>query len=321
MNQMKVATRLSLGFGLVLAMMAIVIGLSIVRMGNMYADTDKIVHDDYPKVSLAQQVRDNLNQSARAVRNMILATDPETVNAELARMQDNRRENTETLNKLDGLVRSETGTALLKDVKEKIGPYRAAVDQATKLIGEGNKDQAIALVFGDLRTAQQAYFKSIDALVEHQAQGMDKMAKAAEESYFSARNTIIGLGIAALLLGAGAAFIITRTLLKQLGGEPEYAAAIAGKIAAGDLAVQIDLKPNDKSSMLLAMKAMRDSLVKIVGEVRTGTDTISTASSEIATGNLDLSSRTEEQASSLEEPAASMEELTSTVKQNADNAR
>src|SRR3569832_1689617 len=69
------------------------------------------------------------------------------------------------------------------------------------------------------------------------------------------------------------------------------------------------------------MKSMQDSLVALVGKVRSGTETIATASSQIASGNQDLSSRTEEQASSLEETASSMEELTSTVKQNADNAR
>ena len=66
---------------------------------------------------------------------------------------------------------------------------------------------------------------------------------------------------------------------------------------------------------------MNTSLISIVGQVRSGTETIATASAEIASGNLDLSSRTEEQASSLEETASSMEELTSTVRQNADNAR
>jgi methyl-accepting chemotaxis protein len=106
-----------------------------------------------------------------------------------------------------------------------------------------------------------------------------------------------------------------------LGGEPGYAADIAGKISAGDLAVEITTAPQDKDSMLVAMTAMRDSLAKIVGEVRSRTDTIATASSEIAAGNMDLSSRTEQQAGSLEETASSMEELTSTVKQNADNAR
>jgi len=85
--------------------------------------------------------------------------------------------------------------------------------------------------------------------------------------------------------------------------------------------VAIETKTGDQTSLLFAMKSMRDSLVHIVGQVRSGTDTIATASGQIAAGNMDLSSRTEQQASSLEETAASMEELTSTVKQNADNAR
>ena len=125
------------------------------------------------------------------------------------------------------------------------------------------------------------------------------------------------LGALLLLIGV----IITRGLLKQLGGEPEYATGITRRIAEGDLSGAIDVKHNDSASMLHGIRAMRDDLAKIVNEVRVGTDTIATASSQIAAGNLDLSSRTEEQASSLEETAASMEELTSTVTQNADNAR
>ena len=134
----------------------------------------------------------------------------------------------------------------------------------------------------------------------------------------------IGLSISALVLAAALfalGWAISRGLLKQLGGEPMVTAGIAHRIAKGDLAVRIDLKRGDQASLLHAVQAMRDSLAKVVGEVRHGTDAIATASGQIAAGNQDLSSRTEEQASSLEQTAASMEELTSTVKQNADNAR
>jgi methyl-accepting chemotaxis protein len=72
--------------------------------------------------------------------------------------------------------------------------------------------------------------------------------------------------------------------------------------------------------LLEALKDMNESLVRIVGEVRAGTNTIALASTQIASGNVDLSSRTESQASSLQMTASSMEELTSTVKHNADNA-
>ena len=126
------------------------------------------------------------------------------------------------------------------------------------------------------------------------------------------------LGLAALLAAIGV--VITRGLLRQLGGEPEYAAGITRRIAEGDLAIGIELRKGDNASLLHGIRTMRDNLARIVGDVRAGTDTIATASSQIAAGNQDLSARTEEQASSLEETAASMEELSSTVKQNAENA-
>jgi methyl-accepting chemotaxis protein len=134
--------------------------------------------------------------------------------------------------------------------------------------------------------------------------------------------TIAGslLGVIGIILTIAIALIV-RSIERSIGGEPAYAADIARRIADGNLDVDVVTRPGDQSSLMYAIKGMRDNLVSIVGRVRAGTDTIATASSEIAAGNLDLSSRTEQQASSLEETAASMEELTSTVKQTADNAR
>ena len=125
--------------------------------------------------------------------------------------------------------------------------------------------------------------------------------------------------ITALLIAVS--IFIAKSLLQQLGGEPDYAAQITTEIAAGKLNGHIALKPEDKSSLLASIKTMRDEIAHLITQVRYGAESISTASKEIASGNMDLSSRTEAQAGSLEETASSMEELTSTVKQNADNAR
>ena len=146
---------------------------------------------------------------------------------------------------------------------------------------------------------------------------LDDLQDAFMQDLWKAALLLVGIGIAL----SGIVLLVIRSIEKSIGGEPDDAAEIARRIASGDLAVTVNTQANDQSSLLFAMKTMRDSLAKIVGEVRQGTDTIATASSQIAAGNQDLSSRTEEQASSLEETAASMEELTSTVKQNADNAR
>jgi methyl-accepting chemotaxis protein len=132
---------------------------------------------------------------------------------------------------------------------------------------------------------------------------------------------VVAAGVFGVLgmLGIGLAAIV-RQVVRQLGGEPDYAAAIARRIANGDLTEDIEVKGNEKESLLFAMKTMQVNLVATINQIKQGTQTISIASSEIASGNADLSSRTESQASSLEETASSMEELTSTVKQNADNA-
>jgi methyl-accepting chemotaxis protein len=128
------------------------------------------------------------------------------------------------------------------------------------------------------------------------------------------------LAVIGALLTAIVWFVV-RSVERSIGGDPEAAVAVAQRIAAGDLGMDVPVRAGAEASLMAAMKRMRDALAGIVGDVRAGTDLIATASREIASGNLDLSSRTEEQASSLEETAASMEELTSTVKNSAENAR
>ncbi|MDX8124192.1 methyl-accepting chemotaxis protein [Janthinobacterium sp. GMG2] len=139
--------------------------------------------------------------------------------------------------------------------------------------------------------------------------------------FWAQAGVLLAIGGALMLVVGALAALMLRRILAQLGGEPDYAAAIVAQIAQGDLTTHIDTRPGDTSSLLMAIKAMRDNLAHLVSQVRTDAESISTASGEIASGNHDLSARTEQQAGSLEETASTMEEMTSTVRQNADNAR
>jgi methyl-accepting chemotaxis protein len=128
-----------------------------------------------------------------------------------------------------------------------------------------------------------------------------------------------GLVLMAIVLALG--LLIARTILRQLGGEPDYVAGITRRIAAGDLSAPIEIKYPGQENLLTGLQTMRDQLAAVVSQVRQGSENLASASAQIAQGNLDLSSRTEHQASALEETSASMEELGSTVRQNSDNAR
>ncbi len=159
------------------------------------------------------------------------------------------------------------------------------------------------------------------ALVERKKNNADLLNQQTDEIYFSMRRNLILLTIACVMIGAFIGYYTSRSLTRQLGGEPNYAAMVAEQIAAGNLNVEVNTNAGDRTSLLFTIKTMRDSLADIVRRVRVGSETIAVACHQIAAGNQELSARTEQQASSLEETAASMEELSSTVKQNTGNTR
>ena len=177
---------------------------------------------------------------------------------------------------------------------------------------------AIALLHGPATTLLLPTQTAIDALIRLQSDGAKADFERSQTVYVWVRNTCS----AAVLFGMLLAIFIGVRLVRAITRPLDEAVRIASAVASGDLTQHIAVRANDETGKLMqALKRMNDSLVDIVGRVRTGTDTIVSASSQIASGNLDLSSRTEQQASSLEETASSMEELNSTVRQNEENAR
>lgn len=320
-SKMKVGTRLGLGFGLVLILLLVISALGIWRMMQIDKRLEGIVNDNVYKMELLNTMSSSVHVVSRVTRSLILLSTPEEMEREMEKIVAARAAYDEAAAALDKTPAAEAGLALRAKTKQAMEVALPLTDKVITLAKDNWDLDAIELLLSKAAPATTAWQETIDANVQRQQQSNKNDAASAQAAFASAVAIMLGLSGLAIVIGAAAAVIITRGLLKQLGGEPDYAAAIAAQIAAGDLSTDVRTKPNDRTSLLYAMKRMRDSLAAIVSEVRTGTETIASASGEIASGNLDLSSRTEQQASSLEETASSMEELTSTVKQNADNAR
>ncbi|MBX9902170.1 MAG: MCP four helix bundle domain-containing protein [Burkholderiaceae bacterium] len=323
---MKVGKRLGLGFALVLALLIVVTALGITRMGQIQDRLEKIVGVTQVETRLILDMRAIVYDRQVSLRNLTLLTEAEDMAPDLAKIKDQTKKYNEAESALAKMFSSDASTtdvqkALLAKIKEQEVAGEALPAKAQELGLANNPEAATIGLIKKIRPVQKKWLDALDELAAAQDKQSVVIADEAKAAFGAARNLMLILGGLALLVGAFAAVLITRGILKQLGGEPEYAAHIAGQVASGDLASTIDVKAGDDSSLLAEMKSMRDSLVNIVSQVRVGTDTIATASSEIASGNLDLSSRTEQQASSLEKTTSSMKELTDTVKQNADNAR
>src|SRR5690606_34295298 len=138
---------------------------------------------------------------------------------------------------------------------------------------------------------------------------MRRSSEDATAAYQSARMMMLIAGAIAVLLAVLLGWLITRSLLRQLGGEPAYAAEVVSRVASGDLSVAVVTKPGDTSSMLAAIKGMSEKLAQIISEVRSSADSLSSASEEISATAQSMSQGASEQAASVEETSASMEQM------------
>ncbi|MGX9734435.1 methyl-accepting chemotaxis protein [Janthinobacterium sp. TB1-E2] len=324
LNQMKVGTRLLAAFFCVALMGAIVAGIGIFNMGKIDTMAGQMYNHELLGLSYIKEANIALIKVGRARSNFLLATTSEERAGRQADIAKYLEENKNNLAKAQPLFVTPAAKELFARFATVEAEYVSTLQQSLALAAAEPLAQRSAQLTALLAKTRQ-HADELDGVLDKLSLQKEARAKAAAEQasgvYQASRSFMIALVLGSVAAGLALGALITRGLTRQLGGEPAYAVKIAGAIAEGDLTVEIRTASHDSASLLFAMKTMRDKLVGIVSQVRSGTDTINTASGEIAQGNLDLSSRTEEQASSLEETASSMEQLTSAVRQNADNAR
>jgi methyl-accepting chemotaxis protein len=320
MSTMKVGTRLGLGYGGVILLLVIIAGVSLNSMNTLMSGIDDMVNDKFPKTVWANNVINNINLIARAMRNTLLVKDQDTINKELNRIKEAREIIKENLDKLDEKITSVDGKSQLKAVFDSRSAYVNAQDQFIKLASEGKQEEATAYLLGTVRKLQNSYIDTVNALIEFQTQLMQQTGEEAKATVSSSTNLIKLLAILSLLAGGTAGWLITRSLMKQLGGEPAYAAETVKQMSGGDLSVEVLLKDGDKTSLLHDLKEMRDQLSDVVQQVRSNSEAVSNASKEVSATAQSISQATTQQAASVEETGSSIEELSASVQQNTENA-
>jgi methyl-accepting chemotaxis protein len=321
-KHLKIGQRLIAAFSVVLVMLVAVAALGVSRMAAIHQSMVDITKGNDVESSLASKMRLSVADRMIALRNIVLLEDQAQMRQQIDRVrvqaQNYDAAETKLLETFATFRVQDEETRILKVIQQHNAAAAPIIEKVLQLGLENKNAEATRILMGDLRAVQIQWQDGLDTLVAYEKKQNDEATAAADATYLFARNMMTGLSGAAVLFGLIIAWVITRGIVRPLN----HAVAIAQTVAGGDLSSRIDVAGRDETSALLgALKAMNESLRKIVGQVRTGTDAMTTASREIASGNLDLSARTEEQASSLEETASSMEELTSTVRQNADSAR
>ncbi len=315
--QIRIGPRLAVAFAALVFAAAAVVLYGISRLSHLTESLTLIGQDRIPTVQQLVNITDNSNLIARELRNTLIFDDPAQVASALDTASQARDQASKAFDSLSQSITSVKGRTLLANALAAHENYSPLQAEFVELLTAGKKDGAKALLIGKMRPAQMAYFKELDALNDYQVDLVQVAVKAGQDAY--AKDTVVMFGLLSLMVGVSTLFgwLIVRSIVTPL----QSAVASTGRIAEGDLCEVLQAAGRDETADLLRSVArMQASLRSVVGQVRAGVDSVTTASAQIAAGNLDLSQRTEEQASSLEETAASMEQLTSTVTQSADNA-
>jgi methyl-accepting chemotaxis protein len=317
-NNLTIGVRLAAGFALTLFMAVLIAGTGMWRLDQVATAAHVTLATPLAKERMVAEWYTQIFGAVRRTAAIVKSSDPSLTAYFKADAAVTAKAAADLVKQIEPLIAGEKETALFQRIMEQRKQYGAARDNAVKAKEAGDQALADQILDEKFTPVAKAYQESIHELLALQRDTISVTAAGIDATAERGEAWIAGLTALMVVVGALFSWMLTRGITRPI----REAVQAAETVAAGDLTVRIGSDSRDETGALLrALAHMNDSLAKIVSEVRSGTDTIGTASGEIAAGSLDLSSRTEQQAASIEETAASMEELTGTVRQNADNAR
>ncbi|MBT9526421.1 MAG: HAMP domain-containing protein, partial [Rhizobacter sp.] len=319
LNNLKIGTRLSLGFGAVLALLLLMVGVSYFEMERT-SSAMAAAEESQKRANTVDewQGKTQLNLTRTlAIAKAVGQTDVEAYFGPL--MKETSKEISQLQTQLEAAsTGDQAALTLMGAIAQRRDAYVVLRNQLNEHVKNADPFAAEKLLTEQLLPASKLYLSSMGDLQAYERKAANDQNEALRGSLIMAKSVLVVLTLISLAVGSVMAYMITRSVT----GPVREAVNAARVIASNNLSQRIDSTRRDElGDLLRALSDMQGSLHQVVTQVRSATDSISTASAEIATGNQDLSQRTEQTASNLQETASSMEQLTGTVKQSADSAR
>jgi methyl-accepting chemotaxis protein len=353
LDNMKVAQKLAIGFGVCLFLAVLAVIIAITRMNSMNSNTTIIVNQANAETVAAGQIAADFRQYRVNQFRFIVAQDKKDKDEQLATMNTRKNDVAQDIDSYDKLATDPSDRANLDKVRDewqKCLSFEPAIDAASRANNMKACDRIINHEADQFFTALR---EATVSMIDWNTKRTKGLAVEAKATYESARMTMIVLLGIALVIGIAMGMLITRTIeqslhvfaermdglslglsdlvesLKAMGDGDLTARDVrhteflhwTRKDEFGDMSRVFDTMLEHCKSTAQGAAAARSSLSHLIVQARNAAEQIAAASDQIASGNEDLASRTSEQASSLEETAASMEEMTSIVKQSAVNAQ
>ncbi len=319
--RLKLGTKLILAFVLV-AVIAAAIGYignhSVGRVNDLMTSMYK---DRLLPIKDIATMRLNAADNFRRMYEVVTAPDAKAVEAAKGKILEGRQ-------LIDAAWTTYIATELVDAEKvaiEKINKltpkYLESANQVIELSLQGKKVEAATLLTNETRIIYNELRALRQELNDINVKVADEANTEGDVIVGEISKLLIGLMIGGFLISLALGLFVTRIIVKQLGGEPDYAADVVKRVADGDLTIDVQVKAGDNDSLLAAMKQMTAKLHSVMEDVRGTADSLASASEEISASAQALSQNASEQAANVEETSASVEEISATVAQNSENAK
>ena len=306
LSRLKIAPRLAVGFGTVLALTLIVGLFSVKQLAKVDDAAEDLATNWLPSTRALGEYAIAVYDIRRSQSRLTMTDKPEELDEQLKAIETRKGVAEKAWNVYLPMVTDAEERQLADAIQVQQNLYYEDLQKQARLpvADAGYRDQAVVLYLADSNTHFNQLVAAVRADMAYQAKGGGMAAKSAHEVFESGRALILAIIFGALGAGAVLAWLIARSITRPVA----RAVVLAETVASGNLSAAIDSSnPDEIGQLLRALKRMNDSLAGIVGQVRNSSDSIATGSAQIAVGNHDLSQRTEEQASNLQQTAASME--------------
>ena len=315
---MKIGVRLTLGFFVVLALMAALAAVGINGMSTIQGRLDEIVKDNVYKTKLVSDMSEAVHIVSRVTRTLILLTDEAAMATEKKKLDAARQAYNDAWSNLEKTPVSEKGKALRTKIRTDQVEARALNDKVIELALANKAEPATKLLMEQANPAVNKWQAALDENANLQEESTKDDYAHAQQAYESAFRLMIILATLAIAIGALLAWFLTRSIT----GPIVLAVSVANRLSEGDLTVRIDAVSKDETGqMLQAMQNMITRLSQVVADVNAGAQALSSASEEVSATAQSLSQAASEQAAGVEETSASIEQMTSSIAQNTENAK
>ena len=310
LKNMKIGTRLSLAFGLVLVCLLINCLVAIYDINRLSGQVKILANDRMPKVKAANNIISNVNIIARGLRNVILDTSKENQETEFKRITDSRELIGKNITALQESIKSEKGKELLKMVTEARSEYIVQYQKYIELIKEGQVNNAKDMLLSSIRKIQKKYFEACEALIANQEELSKETAETAEESAQLSERLMFALLILTFGFVSALGFLIVRSIT----GPVNKAVIFAETMANGDLTVKLEVNQRDEvGRMAQALKRLVENLSMMIREVNSGVTTLDSSSSNLGAISEQMNQGAEQTSRQASTVATAAEEMSANM--------